>query len=199
MRGHPGRHALVVAAESMSGILTPAAADEPRAKTVGSAIFGDGCAAVVLSDAGEADGPMILASQVHQIGGTLDAVSFRFTDDDGFLYLARELPALAGAALGGVADAFLRANGLDRAAIDHWIVHPGGRRIIENVQTAMGLRDEDAAVSWDALADHGNVGTPSILYVLKETIARRKPQPGDHGLVITIGPGVTLGLMLLGW
>jgi len=43
------------------------------------------------------------------------------------------------------------------------------------------------------------VGTPSILYVLKDTIARCEPQPGEHGLMVTIGPGVTLGLMLLGW
>ena len=50
-----------------------------------------------------------------------------------------------------------------------------------------------------ALAEHGNVGTPSILYVLKDTIERYEPEPGERGLMVTIGPGVTLGLMLLGW
>ena len=30
-------------------------------------------------------------------------------------------------------------------------------------------------------------------------IARRAPQPGERGLMVTIGPGVTVGLMLLSW
>ena len=203
LRDHPGKQALLVAAESMSGTLMRATPEDSRAKTVGSAIFGDGCAAALLSGDPDFDGtpptPVILASQVHQIGGTLDAVSLELTPTDSHLHLARELPDLAGAGLPAVAEGFLRRNGLERSEIDHWIIHPGGRRIIENVQTALGLSNEDAAVSWDALANHGNVGTPSILYVLADTIERRKPAPGERGLMVTIGPGVTVGLMLLGW
>ncbi len=79
------------------------------------------------------------------------------------------------------------------------MLHPGGRRIIENMQSALGLSDEDTELSWSALAEHGNVGTPSILYVLKDTIERHDPEPGQYGLMVTIGPGVTVGMMLLGW
>jgi alkylresorcinol/alkylpyrone synthase len=196
---HPEKYALVVAAESMSGTLMRATADDPKAKTVGSAIFGDGCAAAVLSNDPRADGPMILASQVHQIGGSLGAVSLHADGEGSYLHLARELPDLAGAGLPAVVEGFLRRNELEHADIDHWIVHPGGRRIIENVQSALELSREEVATSWDALADHGNIGTPSILYVLKDTIERYGPEPGQRGLLVTIGPGVTVGLMLVGW
>ncbi|MGA2165217.1 MAG: hypothetical protein ABSH36_12205, partial [Solirubrobacteraceae bacterium] len=162
---HPGRDCLVVGAESMSSILTRATADDPRAKTVGASIFGDGCAAAVLSADPGADGPMILATQVHQIGGTLDAVCLALSEQDAYLHLVRELPDLAGAGLPGVAEKFLRRHGVKHAEIDHWMVHPGGRRIIENIQSALQLSDEQTATSWDALANHGNVGTPSIFYV----------------------------------
>jgi alkylresorcinol/alkylpyrone synthase len=203
LAGHPGKHALVVAAESMSGTLMRATPEDPRAKTVGSAIFGDGCAAALLSSDPGSDrippGPLIIASRVHQLAGTLDAVRLDMTPTDSHLHLARELPDLAGAGLPAVAEGFLREHGLERAEIDHWIVHPGGRRIIENVQSALELSHEDAEVSWDALAAHGNIGTPSIFYVLADTIARREPAPGERGLMVTIGPGVTVGLMLLGW
>jgi predicted naringenin-chalcone synthase len=199
LREHPERQALVVAAESMSGILMRAAPEDPKAKTVGSAIFGDGCAAALLSSDPRSDGPTILASQVHQIGGTLGAVSLDVAEEDSYLHLGRDLPELAGAGLPEVVGGFLRRNHLERSEIDHWIVHPGGRRIIENVQTALELSDDDVATSWSALADHGNVGTPSILYVLKDTIERYEPEPGDRGLMVTIGPGVTVGMMLLGW
>jgi len=190
---------LVVAAESMSSLMMHSTGHDPKAKTVGAAIFGDGCAAAVLSRHAHADGPVILASQVHQIGATLGAVSLELAGEDSHLHLARELPDLAGAGLPGVVSDFLQRHELVRADIDHWIVHPGGRRIIENVQSALELSREDVATSWAALADHGNIGTPSIMYVLKDTIERHRPQAGERGLMVTIGPGVTVGLMLLGW
>ncbi len=196
---HPERKTLVVAAESMSSTLMRATPNDPKAKTVGSAIFGDGCAAALLSRDPRASGPAILASQVHQIADTHGAVSLHFANQESYLHLARELPDLAGAGLPVLAESFLRRNHLEHADIDHWIVHPGGRRIIENVQTALGLSREDVATSWRALAEHGNVGTPSIMYVLKDTIERHEPEPGERGLMVTIGPGVTVGLMLLGW
>jgi predicted naringenin-chalcone synthase len=196
---HPGRDTLIVAAESMSSILTRATPEDPRAKTVGSALFGDGCAAALLCADPGAEGPTILATQVHQIGGTLGAVSLSCSEQESYLHLVRELPDLAGAGLPGVAEKFLRQHRVERSEIDHWMVHPGGRRIIENVQSALELSDEQTATSWDALANHGNVGTPSIFYVLEDTIERYRPQPGERGLAVTIGPGVTVGLMLLQW
>ncbi len=195
----PGRHVLVVAAESMSSILTRACEGDPRAKTVGSAIFGDGCAAALLSDDPTADGPAVVSSKVHQIPDTLGAVRLASDAGDSYLHLARELPDLAAADLDGLVGEFLRANGLRPGAIDHWIVHPGGRRIIESARDALGLDDDALATSWQALAEHGNVGTPSIFYVLAETIAQCDPGPGERGLVVTIGPGVTVGLLLLQW
>lgn len=198
MREHPDRPALVIAAESMSGVLMRASAEDPRAKTVGSAIFGDGCAAALLSADPHSDGPLMLDSQVHQIAGTLGAVELECSDDDSHLHLARELPDLAGAGLGGVVDRFLQRNRLRRERIDHWIVHPGGRRIIENVESALDLDQQQTELSWRVLAEHGNVGTPSIMYVLRDTMSR-EPDPGQRGLMVTVGPGVTVGLMLLGW
>jgi alkylresorcinol/alkylpyrone synthase len=199
LREHPERKALIVAAESMSGIMTPGDAGDPRAKTVGAAIFGDGCAAALLSCDPRDDGPLVLASEVHQIPGTLGAVSMDLADEDIFLHLARDLPDLAGAGLPDLVERFLHRHHVAREDIDHWIVHPGGRRIIENVQSALELSDEDVATSWGVLADHGNLGTPSILYVLRDTIEHHEPGPGDRGLMVTIGPGVTVGMMLLGW
>jgi alkylresorcinol/alkylpyrone synthase len=194
---HPGKHALVVAAESMSSTLMSATPADPRAKTVGSAIFGDGCAAVLLSGEDDARGPAILASQVHQIGGTLGDVSLSLSSDDSHLHLARELPDLAAAGLGELVADFLGRNRLERSDVGYWMVHPGGRRIIECVQDALALSREEVAVSWDTLAAHGNVGTPSILYVLKGTVETHAPRPGERGLMVTIGPGISVGLMLL--
>jgi len=195
----PDDRVLLVAAESMSSTLMPAGEQDPRAKTVGSSIFGDGCAAMLLSSDPDAPGPAIVASKVHQIPGTLGAVALKADTVDSYLHLARDLPDLAAAGLEALATDFLRSNGVTRSEIDHWMVHPGGRRIIECARDALRLSDEDLDTSWQSLAEHGNVGTPSMFYVLAETIERRAPEPGEHGLIVTIGPGVTVGLMLLAW
>jgi predicted naringenin-chalcone synthase len=199
LRDHPGKVGLVVAAESMSGILMGACADDAKAKVVGSAIFGDGCAAALLAEGPGTEGPEIVSAKVHQIAGTLDAVSLELAPEDSYLHLDRDLPDVAAAGLGELADSFLESAGLNRTEIDHWIVHPGGRRIIDCVQSALSLSDEDVAVSRDVLANHGNIGTPSIFYVLHQAIEQREPDPGECGLVVTVGPGITVGLMLLRW
>ena len=205
LREHPGKKALVVAAESMTGILMGASEDDERSKTVGSAIFGDGCAVALVelggapAGSGDRSGPVVLASKVHQIAGTLDAVRMQLTGDDSYLHIVRELPDLAGAGLLELVGDFLAAHAIEREAINHWLIHPGGRRIIESVQQALCLSDEQVSVSFEVLADNGNVGTPSIFYVLQRTIEQNDPAPGEHGLMVTIGPGVTVGLMLLRW
>jgi alkylresorcinol/alkylpyrone synthase len=205
LSAHPGKKALVVAAESMTGIMMGATANDARSKTVGSSIFGDGCAAAVVeldggpADAGRSEGPVVLDSKVHQIGATLGAVRMQLAPEDSYLHLVRELPDIAADGLGELVDDFLDSNGIERQAIDHWLVHPGGRRIIESVQEALGLSREQVAVSYEVLAEHGNVGTPSIFYVMKRTLERREPRRGERGLMVTVGPGVTVGLMLLRW
>jgi predicted naringenin-chalcone synthase len=193
----PSKKALVVAAESMSGMLVGAMDSDTKSKTVGSSIFGDGCAALLLDASEDASGPAVIASKVHQIPQSLHAVELAVAADDSYLGLIRELPDVAGEHLRGLVDDFLAEHGLRREQIEHWIVHPGGRRIIETAQEALDLPDSEVATSYDVLANHGNVGTPSIFYVLAKTLEQRRPAAGERGIAITIGPGVTVGLMLV--
>jgi predicted naringenin-chalcone synthase len=197
LQADPSREVLVIAAESMSSLQAPALQENPRVKTVGAAIFGDGCAAALLSERGDASGPAILASAVHQVPGTLGAVEITADAQGSYLGLAPELPRIAGEQLAGVVEGFLAANNVREDHIAHWMLHPGGRRIVEEARDALGLDDADVAVSWRALADHGNVGTPSVFYVMDATIRERDPKAGELGLAVTIGPGVTVGLMLV--
>lgn len=197
LRDKPGQKALVVAAESVSGFMTAFRPGDGRVKAVGSSLFGDGCAAALLSHDGDAGGAEVIATAVHQVPGTLDHVRFEVTGDDSFLQMGRELPAVAETGLPPLVDDFLDGHGLGTAEIDHWLVHPGGRGIVEGAQRGLGLGDDQVESSLRVLSRYGNVGTPSSLFVLADTLARRRPAPGELGLTITIGPGVTVGLMLL--
>lgn len=203
LHARPGDKALVVAAESVSGFLSSLEAGADKVKIVGAALFGDGAAAALLTldPAGldSACGPRILATAVHQLPGTLDHVRFAVSADDAHMRMARELPAVAETGVPELVDAFLDREGVTQGMIDHWPLHPGGRGILEGLQRGLGLSGDDVAASAAVLAEHGNVGTPSAFLVLQRLTADRRPQPGQLGLAITIGPGVTVGLMLLQW
>jgi predicted naringenin-chalcone synthase len=199
LRDHPDKHALVVAADSITGFLTPVAEEDERAKIVGSSLFGDGCAAALLTAGSSNGAPAVAGTRVHQVGETLDAVAFQLRADDSYMFIGQELPVIAEEQLAGLVDSFLADHTLERADIDHWLIHPGGRGIIEGVQRGLSLQDEDVSISTGVLADFGNMGTPSSFYVLKRTVEQRTPAREDTGLMVTIGPGVTVGLMLLSW
>jgi 3,5-dihydroxyphenylacetyl-CoA synthase len=199
LRDRRGQKALVLASESVSGFLTAVGPGDGKAKVVGSALFGDGCGAALLAGGHDEPGPAVLATAVHQVPGTLDHVRFSVTGADSHMEISRELPVLAEHGLAPLVDEFLHGQGLDRGAVDHWLLHPGGRAIIEGVQRGLGLSDEQVEPSVHVLSEYGNVGTPSAFFVLQATLERRRPTTGDHGLMVTIGPGVTVGLMLLAW
>lgn len=198
LRDRPGEQALVVAAESVSGFISPVGPGDAKVKIVGASLFGDGAAAALVSLEPEATGPAVAATAVHQLPGTLDHVRFDVAGADSHMQVARELPQIA-EGVSGLVDEFLRRYGLDRGAIDHWPVHPGGRGILDGLRRGLGLSAGDVAPSAAVLAEHGNVGTPSAFFVLERTIRDRSPRSGERGLAVTIGPGVTVGLMLVQW
>ncbi|NLT06614.1 MAG: hypothetical protein GXY03_09915 [Solirubrobacterales bacterium] len=195
----PDETALVVAAESLSGLLTWAGPGAERGKIVASALFGDGCGAALLHPDGAAAGPTILASAVHQVPDTLGHVELLATADDSQVRISPELPRIAESGLLPLVDSFLAGAGLTVGDVEHWLVHPGGRGIVDGVQAGLDLADEVVAPSRAVLAEYGNVGTPSAFFVFEEVVRQRSPRAGDHGLVVTIGPGVTVGLLLLRW
>jgi predicted naringenin-chalcone synthase len=200
LRDRPGERALVVAAESVSGFMTRALPGDERTKVVGSALFGDGCGAALL-DHGAPDlaGLEIVESAVHQLPDSLDQVRFMVAEGDSYMHIGRELPLIAETRLPALVEGFLGANGLDRTDIDHWLLHPGGRGILEGAQRGLGLSDQQVAPSAAVLSEYGNVGTASSFFVLRAAEEMRDPRPGERGLLISIGPGVTVGLMLLTW
>lgn len=207
LREHPGKQALVVAAECVSGFLTPCAPGASKVKIVGSSLFGDGCAAALVSHADDpaaaASGhaPRVLSSAVHQLPGSLDEVRFAVSGEDSHMNMSRILPVLAAKELPGLIERFLADRGTGTAVEDvaHWVAHPGGRGILDGIRAGLDLSEEEVAPSAAVLAEHGNVGTPSALFVLEQTHRLRDPQPGERGVMATIGPGVTVGLALLEW
>lgn len=77
------------------------------------------------------------------------------------------------------------------AEIDLWAVHPGGRSILDRVQSALGLTDDQLGPSRAVLRRYGNMSSAMVLFVLRELLARATSTPATVG-ALAFGPGVSV-------
>lgn len=96
-------------------------------------------------------------------------------------------------------DPLLQRHRLLRSDIRFWVAHPGGRKGIDEVQEHMGLTDEQLGFSSRVLRNHGNMSSPTVMYVLDEVVRGGNPQPGDWGVMVALGPGMATEGGLLRW
>ena len=201
LRGAPDHVAALVSVELCS--LTYPAAEPTMASLVGSALFGDGAAAVIAAGetrAGEinATGPAVLDSRSRMYPDSLDTMGWKVGRNGFQLILSPNLPELIDRYLADDMAGFLGGHDLTVPDIEAWVSHPGGPKVIEAITAALGLADDALELTWRSLAEVGNLSSSSVLHVLRDTRAK-KPTPGSPGLLMAMGPGFCSELVLLQW
>lgn len=74
--------------------------------------------------------------------------------------------------------------------IDKWAVHPGGKRILDNIKKSLNLPYEALLPSYSILNNYGNMSSPTILFVL-DYILNEKIHNNEKVIAIGFGPGLT--------
>lgn len=197
LRGRPNEIAVLLSVEICSLTIQPD--DHSAANLVASGLFGDGAAAVVIAGA---NSPMrapvrILESRSRLYPDTEQAMGWQVTSAGLRIVLGVEVPELVRREVGGDVDDFLASLGLTRADIDWWVAHPGGPKVLEAMQDALELPREALEVTWQSLAQIGNLSSASVLHVLADTLRDRPPRPGSLGLLLAMGPGFCLEMVLM--
>jgi alkylresorcinol/alkylpyrone synthase len=198
--GAPGSVGVLVSVELCS--LTVQRDDPSSANMVASGLFGDGAAAVVAVGADRAaahDGPMVIDTRSHLYPGTGRAMGWDAGSSGLKIVLGAEVPDLVERYLGDDVRGLLSDHGLSVEDVSHWISHPGGPKVIEAIQAALGLEPEALTLTWQSLNSVGNMSSSSVLHVLRDTFAERPAAPGDWGVLMAMGPGFASELVLLQW
>lgn len=196
LKAHPEGNVLIIAVELPS--LTFQRKDISQANLISSILFGDGAAAVLVSGKPRR-GPRILVSETYTFPDSLGAMGFDLRDSGFHILLAKDVPEMIGAKIGGLVDDFLARQGRTRDDIKGWILHPGGARLLGNVETELGLSKCDTQPSWDILGNVGNLSSATILFILQEWLEKRPLKPGDYALAAAFGPGFSAEFLLLQW
>jgi alkylresorcinol/alkylpyrone synthase len=207
--GHPDDVAVLMSVELCS--LTVQRDDLSVPNLVASGLFGDGAAAVVavgerrardhgepdLTPEGSAVQPDVLASRSRLYPDTERAMGWDVGSTGLRIVLGAEVPELVETHVGADLEQFLAETGRRRDEIEWWVAHPGGPKVLEALQSALGVDREALAVTWASLADVGNLSSASVLQVLAETLRARPPRPGSYGVMLAMGPGFCSEMVLL--
>jgi alkylresorcinol/alkylpyrone synthase len=201
LQGHPHEAAVLFAVELCS--LTIQREDLSMANLVASGLFGDGAAAVLMVGDDHALAkpglPRVVDSQSQFFPETEHIMGWDITNSGFKVMLSTDIASLAQSEVRPGMEAFLDKHVLTIAAIDHWLVHPGGPKVIQALQNGLGLPDEALALSWECLAEAGNISSASVLQVLDMFTKRMQPEPGEWGILMAMGPAFSAELVLLQW
>lgn len=205
----PDRLALVLAVELCSLHLQT---DDSLENMVVSALFADGAAAVLIGPRLQGDNgashapsnppahtPLLVDAATHCDYATFDHMAFHVTDHGFQMRLSAYVPDVLAANVEAFIDPLLERNGLTRSEVRFWGIHPGGSKILDYLQERLGLTAEHLAYSRAVLREYGNMSSPTVLFVLDQIQRHGSPQPGDHGVLMAFGPGLTMESALVRW
>ncbi len=187
----PGTRWLFVTVETCS-ISIRLDSDDPAA-VVATAIFGDGAAAAVVQCGG--DGLATIVDGAEKLWPDTRRIMGWDVEDPGLaVVFDRAIPPFIESKLADAVDEMLRALGQPRDAIARLCCHPGGVKVIEAIETSLGLTSGALDVERDVLREYGNMSAPTVLFVLEQLIDRGLPKTV---LMTAFGPGFTCGGLLL--
>ncbi len=187
----PGSVVLVACAELCS--LHVRSSDDPE-QIVASAVFADGAAAAVVSSA-----PARTPAPALEVGTFSTAITSEgesamdwSVGDRGFdMILTAEVPRIVGREIREVVGVSLDGDG-EAGAVDAWAVHPGGRSVLDRVQSGLGLPDAAMTDSRAVLREFGNMSSATVLFILRRILDDDALPDAARVAGLCFGPGLTV-------
>ncbi len=199
----PDKLALLVSVETCS--ITFQFHDFSKKNFVATAIFADGAAAAIVGGAewvrrnGSAGGTMLqyVASHSHIFPNSEHVMGWDVVDTGLSVVFAPEIPARIARDMRPVVGDFLDECRLGLGDLSHYVLHPGGARVIEAYREAFELSEIALQSSSEVLRECGNMSSPTVLFVLQRALQANSIEPGQYALVGALGPGFSSELVLL--
>jgi predicted naringenin-chalcone synthase len=194
LAAEPGSRVLLVAVELCSLHFR---FDWDEEGVIGNALFADGAAALVLDDrVGDLAGGWTLQDTGSCVLPDSAAAMAWTIGDHGFeMRLTSQVPATIEQHLRPWIQAWLDRQHLRLEDVQNWIVHPGGPRVIDAVQTSLKLPAAALSDSRSVLREFGNMSSPTVLFILDRLRRRGAECPC---VMLAFGPGLAAETALLG-
>jgi predicted naringenin-chalcone synthase len=190
-----GRKAMVVNTELCSATYFPAPETDVE-NVVANALFGDASSTTILGLSDDPKYPEIVGFGSYFSGAHMNLLGYRWVNGRLKCRLDPRVPKVVPILAVRLVNSLLRRHKLQKSDISHWIVHPGGKRVLENIEKHLGLAREQTQHSWDVMREVGNVSSATLGIIGKVT-QQKKPQ--GYGIALTMGAGTSVEAALLRW
>jgi alkylresorcinol/alkylpyrone synthase len=184
-RAHPEEPVLVIAVELCS--LTFQAGDASKSNLIAASLFADGAAAVLIG-AGD-EGPEVLGSHSRTWPNTEDVMGWDLVETGLKVRFAKSVPQIVRTRTRLTLEEASERHGLELGDLRHLVVHPGGAKVLEAYEEALGLEPGSLDVSREILREYGNISSASVLFVLERFLEDYPARSGEYGSISALGPG----------
>lgn len=204
LRGNPDKCAVLLAVETCSLAFQRSAG---IGNLVSIGLFGDGAAAVVLAGAKH---PLALRRPTGTRARVLGTLSRFFPDtegvmgwdigDNGFTPILRaDVPDIVREHAPTTVDALLSRFKLTRDRVHHWVMHPGGPKVIDAMEQSLELLPGALGHTRRHLARVGNLSSASVLFILDDHRAAftASHKRDAYGVMMALGPAFCAEVVLL--
>lgn len=147
-------------------------------------IFGDGCAAALIS--AEPEGFALESFRAVLVPRTRELITWTIGDLGFDMVLSGRVPAAIREALHARKGEILAGRNVSE--IDLWAVHPGGRTVLDAVECAFDLEPSALSASREILRAYGNMSSATVMFVLERLMG--DAIAGATGCAMAFGPGL---------
>jgi predicted naringenin-chalcone synthase len=176
---------------------------------VASSLFADGAAAGIVTARPPADGERTFdldrfATRITPVGE--GDMAWKIGDHGFEMVLSNAIPAIIDEHITGALEPLFEhdetlaealTTDASSDAVEHWAIHPGGRSILDKVESRLGLTEAQLVPARETLRDFGNMSSATVLFVLKKILESQAASDGDRVAAMAFGPGLTVESALL--
>jgi len=176
---------------------------------VASSLFADGAGAGIVTARPLEDGERAFdldrfATRITPVGE--GDMAWKIGDHGFEMVLSNAIPAIIDDHITGALEplfdhdpALAEALATDASsdAIEHWAIHPGGRSILDKVESRLVLTEAQLVPARETLRDYGNMSSATVLFVLRNILDSDAAADGDRVAAMAFGPGLTVESALL--
>jgi alkylresorcinol/alkylpyrone synthase len=194
-KANPDALVLLVAVELCS--LTLIKNDYSKSNFIGSSLFSDGIAAVIVKgdNHNTQKNITIQAASSKLYYDSLEVMGWDFKDTGFKVLFSKDIPTFIHENIRGDIDAFLAKQNLELKDIKNFVFHPGGKKVLDAYADALQVEGDFLHNTRQVMNENGNMSSVTVLYVLEKFM--EEGYEDGYGLMLAMGPGFSSEMVLL--
>lgn len=191
---YPDKNILLTAVETCTLTFRPS--DKRKANFIALSLFSDGAASVIISGKEKKGSIRLVSDASRKWRDSLDVMGWEVEMDGLQVVFDRSIPGLISKYFRDFYVKFLGMNSSSIENIRHYLLHPGGAKVLEAFSRAIEIPESIFKHSMKILQSFGNLSSPTILMVIEDFFNGESFPSGEKGILSAMGPGFTCELLL---